>query len=102
LERTGLPKEDSVKQTDMSTVLQLVQDMSNRMIYYERKGVTSTSSPVESSSQAILRNHPTNSTFYNQPKAIISRAWCNLCDDNHEESTCEVKKRAQEKIFGKN
>jgi hypothetical protein len=96
LERTGLPKEDFVKQTDMSTVLQLVQDMSNQMISYERKGVTSTSTPVESSTQVVLRNQPTNTLFHNQPKAILSRAWCNLCDDNHEESTCEVKKRAQE------
>jgi hypothetical protein len=44
LERTGLPKEYFVKQADMSTILQLVQDMSNQMIYFERKGVTSTSS----------------------------------------------------------
>jgi len=40
----------------MSTTLQLVQDMSNRMIAYERKGITSNSSPADSSSQAILRN----------------------------------------------
>jgi hypothetical protein len=41
LERTGLPKGDYVKQTDMSAVLQLMQDMNNRMISYERKGITS-------------------------------------------------------------
>jgi hypothetical protein len=64
------------------------------MISYERKGITSNSSLVESSSsQAILRNQPTNSSYLNQPKAILSRAWCNFCDDNHEESTCEVKKK---------
>jgi hypothetical protein len=57
------------------------------MISYERKGVTSSSSPIESSSQTILRNQPTNSSFLNQPKAILSRAWCNFYDDNHEEST---------------
>jgi hypothetical protein len=90
LERTGLPKEDSIKKTDMSTILQLVQDMS------ERKRVTSTSSPIESSSQVVLRNQLTNTLFHNQPKVILSRACCNLCDDNHEESTCEVKKTAQE------
>jgi hypothetical protein len=38
LERTGLPQGESVKQTDMSALLQLVQDMNNRMIVYERKG----------------------------------------------------------------
>lgn len=76
--------------------------MSNQMISYERKGVTSSSSPTESSSsQAILRNQPTNSLFLNQPKAILSSDWCNFCAENHEESTYEVKKRAQEIIFGK-
>jgi hypothetical protein len=35
LERTGLPKGDSIKQMDMSALLQLVQDMNNRMIAYE-------------------------------------------------------------------
>jgi hypothetical protein len=38
LERIGLPKGDLVKQIDMSTLLQLVQDMNNRMITHERKG----------------------------------------------------------------
>jgi len=34
LARTRLPIEDYVKQTDMSTVLELVSDMSNRVIYF--------------------------------------------------------------------
>jgi hypothetical protein len=37
LKRTGLPQGESVKQTYMSTLLQLLQDMNNRMITYERK-----------------------------------------------------------------
>jgi hypothetical protein len=69
------------------------------MISYERKGVTSTSAPTESSTQVVLTNHPTNTLFHNHPKVILSRACCNLCDDNHEESTCEVKKISQERIF---
>jgi hypothetical protein len=28
-------------------------------------------------------------------------SWCNFCEENHEESTCEVKKNARDKIFGK-
>jgi len=35
LERTVLPKGDSLKQTYMSALLQLVQYMNNRMIAYE-------------------------------------------------------------------
>jgi hypothetical protein len=58
----------------------------------KEKGFTSISSSTETSTQAAFRNQ--NNNF--QPKTIISRDWCNLCDDNHKESTCEVKKRAQE------
>jgi hypothetical protein len=50
LERMGLPKGDLVKKTNMSSLLQLVQDMNNRMISYERKGNSSSSSPGASSS----------------------------------------------------
>jgi hypothetical protein len=39
LERTGLPIKEYVKQNDMSTMSQLVKDMSNQMISFERKSV---------------------------------------------------------------
>jgi hypothetical protein len=56
LERTDLPKGDLVKKTNMYTLLQLVQDMNNRMITYERKGNASSSGPgASSSSLAHLR-----------------------------------------------
>jgi hypothetical protein len=41
LARIGIPTEDFVKQNDMSTMLQLVQDMNNQMISFERKYATS-------------------------------------------------------------
>jgi hypothetical protein len=31
----------------------------------------------------------------------MPRSWCNFCEEHHEESTCEVKKSARDKIFGK-
>jgi hypothetical protein len=31
----------------------------------------------------------------------MPRCWCNFCKEDHEESTCEVKKSARNKIFGK-
>jgi len=52
--------EDFVKQNDMSIVLQLVQDMSTQMIDFEKKWVTSTSTPDKTSSQADFKNHPNN------------------------------------------
>jgi hypothetical protein len=76
--------------------------MSNQMISFERKWVTSTSSQVETSTQAAFRNQPKNFQPNNYPpKAILSRDWCNFCEDNHDESTYEVKKNARERIFGK-
>jgi hypothetical protein len=57
------------------------------------------SQPIpESSAQASLQNQ--SQSF--QPKTILSRAWCNFCEENHEESTCELRKNARERIFGKN
>jgi hypothetical protein len=100
LERTSLPKGDSVKQMDMSALLQLVQHMNIQMIAYERKGnVPSLTPGASSSSSPPFRN--TNEKNF-QPKATMSRSWCNFCEEKHEESTCEVKKRARDKIFGKN
>jgi hypothetical protein len=99
LERTSLPKGDSVKQTDMSTLLQLVQDMNNRMIAYEQKGNVPPFTPGASYSSSPPFNNPNENKF--QPKDIIPRSWCNVCEENHEESTCEVKKSARDKIFGK-
>jgi hypothetical protein len=31
----------------------------------------------------------------------MPRSWCKFCKEHHEESTCEVKKSARDKIFGK-
>jgi hypothetical protein len=31
----------------------------------------------------------------------MPRSWCNFCEEHHEESACEVKKNARDKIFGK-
>jgi hypothetical protein len=28
-------------------------------------------------------------------------SWCKFCEEHHEKSTCEVKKSARDKIFGK-
>jgi hypothetical protein len=99
LERTCLPKGDSVKQNDMSALLQIVQDMINRMIAYERKGNFSSLTPGASSSSSPPFKNPNENKF--QPKAIMPRSWCNFCEEHHKESTCEVKKSTKDKIFGK-
>jgi hypothetical protein len=31
----------------------------------------------------------------------LPRSWCNFCKEHHEEATCEVRKTARDKIFGK-
>jgi hypothetical protein len=99
LERIGLPKGDSIKHKDIFSLLQLVQDTNNRMIAYERKGnVPSLTPGASSSSTTPFRNSNENNS---QPKFIMPRSWCNFSEEQHEESTCEVKKSARDKIFGK-
>jgi hypothetical protein len=83
----------------MSTLLQLVQYLNNRMIAYERKGNVSPLTPGASSSSATPFRNPNENNF--QPKAIMHHSWCKFCEEHHEESTCEVKKSERDKIFGK-
>jgi hypothetical protein len=99
LERMGLPKGDLVKQTYMYVIIQLMQDMNNRMIAYEWKGTSSSSSPRASSSSLTPFRNMNENTF--QSKAVITHSWCNFCEENHDENTCEVKKNARDNIFGK-
>jgi hypothetical protein len=99
LERTCLPQRESVKQTYMSALLQLVQDMNNCMIMYERKGNVPSLTPRASSSFAPPFRNPIENNFH--PKAIMPRSWCNFCEEHHEGTTCEVKKSAIDNIFGK-
>jgi hypothetical protein len=76
-----------------------MQDMNNSMIAYERK-VTSSSSSLGDSSSSITPFRRTNENTF-QPKAIMTRSWCNFYEENHDENTCEVKKNVRDKIFGK-
>jgi hypothetical protein len=99
LERTGLPQGESVKQTHMSALLQLVKYMSNRMIAYERKRIVSPLTPGASSSFVPPFRSPIENKF--QPKAILPQSWCKFCEEHHKEATCEVRKSARDKIFGK-
>jgi hypothetical protein len=99
LERTCLLQGESVKQIDMSTLLQLVQDMNNRMIAFERKGNVSPLTPGASSSSALPFRSPIENNFH--PKSIMPRSWCKFCEEHHGETTCEVRKSAKDNIFGK-
>jgi hypothetical protein len=83
----------------MSALLQLVQDMNNHMIAYERKGNVSPLTPGASSSSTPPFRNPMENNFH--PKVILPQSWCNFCEEHHEESTCEVRKSARDKVFGK-
>jgi hypothetical protein len=82
LERTCLPQGESVKQIDMSPLLQLVQDMNNRMIAYEWKGNVPPLIPGASFSSAPPFRNPNENNFH--PKAIMPCSWCNFCEEHHE------------------
>jgi hypothetical protein len=69
------------------------------MIEYERKGNVSPLTPGASSSSAPPFRNPIENNF--QPKAIMPRNWCKFCEEHHEETTCEVRKSAKDKMFGK-
>jgi hypothetical protein len=69
------------------------------MITFEWKGNVSPITPGASSSSAPPLRSPIENNF--QPKAILPWSWCNFCKEHHKETTCEVKKSARDKIFGK-
>jgi hypothetical protein len=69
------------------------------MIVYDRKGNVPSLTPGASSSSSLSFRNSNDNKF--QPKAIMPRSWCNFCEEHHEESSCEVKKSARDKIFGK-
>jgi hypothetical protein len=76
-----------------------MQDINNRMIAYERKIISPSSSIGDSSSSlAPFRN---TDQIIVQPKAIMPLSWCNFCEENHDENTCELKRNVRDKIFGK-
>jgi hypothetical protein len=69
------------------------------MIAYEKKGNVSSLTPGASFSSTPPFRNPNENNF--QPKVSMPRSWCNFYEEHHEESTCEVKKNAKDKIFGK-
>jgi hypothetical protein len=73
--------------------------MNNQMIDYERKGMSFSSFPSENSYQEYFRNPNDNPC---QPNSIMSHAWCNVCEENHDEITCEIKRNVGDGIFSKN
>ena len=83
----------------MSALLQLVQDLNNRMIAYERNGTISPLTLEASSSCAPPFRNPIENNFH--PKAILPLSWCNFCEEHHKEATCEVRKSTRDKILGK-
>jgi hypothetical protein len=93
------PRENQLDRWICPALLQLVQDMNNRMIAFEWKGTVNPLTPGASSSSAPPFRSPVENNF--QPKAILPRSWCNFCEEHHEETTCEVRKSARDKIFGK-
>jgi hypothetical protein len=99
LEQTVLPQGESVRQKDMSALLQLVQYMNICMIAFEWKGTVNPLTPGPSSSSAPSFRGLVENNFH--PKSILPRSWYNIFKEHHEETTCEVRKSARDKIFGK-
>jgi hypothetical protein len=69
------------------------------MIEFKQKGTVSPLTVGASSSSTPPFRNPIENNF--QPKAILPQSWCNFYEEHHEEATCEVRKSARDKIFGK-
>jgi len=93
--RTGLPLNDPTKNPYMTVVLQLMQDMRNRMISFEQRipylSVVNTSSLLP----------PPNQQSVNHTRTLLTRPFCNFCEEHHDPKTCKVLKSTRERVFGK-
>jgi len=93
--KTGLPVNDPTKNPDMTVLLQLMQDMSNRMISFEQR------IPSLSSINTSSLFPPPNQQSVDQTHTLLTRPFCNFCEEHHDPKTCEVLKSTREHVFGK-
>jgi len=93
--RTGLPLNDPSKNHDMSAFLQLMQDINNRMISFEQRVP-----PLLYFNNSPLLQSPIQQSV-NQTHTLMTRPFCNFCEEHHDPKTCEVLKTTKEHVFGK-
>lgn len=91
--RTGLPLNDTSKTTDMTVVLQLMQDMNNRMISFEQR------IPSLSNVNAATLLPPLNQQMVSH--TLLTRPFCNFFEEHHDPKTCDLLKLSRERVFGK-
>ena len=91
--RTGVPLTDTSKTADMTVVLQLMQDMNNRMISFEQR----IPSMLNVNTATLLP--PLNQQTMNH--TLLTRPFCNFCEEYHDPKSCDVMKLSRERIFGK-
>lgn len=82
--RIGLPFDQSGSKTDMTTMLQMMQEMHNRMISFEHRLVTDPK--MTQAPPLCLMSRPEIS----QSGESSMRHWCNFCDEAHDPTTCET------------
>ena len=82
--RTGLPFDQSGSKTDMTSMLQMMQDMHNRMISFEHRMMTDPK-PIQDPPFRLM-SRPEKS----QSNESSVRHWCNFCDEAHDPATCDT------------
>jgi len=70
-----------------------MQDMSNRMISFEKR--IPSLSTVNTSYLLPLSNQKSTNHI------LLTLPFCNLCEEQHDPKTCEVLKSTREHVFGK-
>lgn len=93
--RIGFPLNDPSKNPDMSVFLQLMQNMNNRLILFEQRIHS-----LSSSNKSSLLQSPVQQSV-NQTHTSMTRLLCNFCEEYHDPKTCEVLKTTKERVFGK-
>lgn len=93
--RTRLPLNDQSKNPDMSTFLQLMQDIKNQMISFKQRIHS-----FSSSNNSSLLQYPIQQ-LVNQTHTLMTRPFCNFCEEHHDPKRCEVLKTTKERLFGK-
>jgi hypothetical protein len=69
------------------------------MTYFEWKVTFNPLTPRASSSFSLPFRSLVKNNF--QLKVILPQIWCNFCMEHHEETTCDIRKSASDKIFSK-
>jgi len=81
--RNGLPFDQPSSKTDMTAMLQMMQEMHNRMISFEHRLMDNPKMTPTPLFRIMARSETPQSSD------SFVRHWCKFCDEAHDPTTCE-------------